>query len=178
MDNVVILDLYTKKSYDDVGGKKGLDKMGIAIAGLFSYSSTDIVYYNQENIDELLKELFSSSLIVGFNLRKFILKILSSFSTKELSSINSLDILEQLRKKLCFKPTIEGLFYGTLNENKEIQNLNYIPSLYKQGKSEVIKAHCEKNILDVKKLYDYGRSKGYIYYGDNSGQRWKIRVDW
>ena len=178
MNKVLILNLQTKKSFDDVGGKKAIEKMGVSVAGLYDYSTDKLTLHEEENINSLIEELLSSSLIVGINLKRFSYRVLSAFSENDFNKFASLDILEYLKKKLSFKPTYEGLFNGTLGIKKILRNETYIPRLFKQGKIDEIRAYCEDNIYDLKKLYDFGRKKSHIFYSDNSGQRWKISVNW
>ena len=178
MDKVLIFDLQTKKSYDDVGGKKAIDKMGVSRAGIYDYSKDKIILYDEENIQSLIQELFSSKLIVGINLKRFSFKVLSAFHQDDFNKLKSLDILEHLKKKLTFKPTFQGLFYGTFAIKQSMRNDIYVPRLYKQGKIDEISAICEENISEIRKFYDFGKSKGHIFYDDKTGQRWKISVNW
>ncbi|MBD3288086.1 hypothetical protein GF337_04725 [candidate division KSB1 bacterium] len=178
MSKVVIVDIQTKKSYDDVGGKKNMDQMGVSVAGLYNHDTKKITFYNQEQMPQFIEVLHSSQLVVGINLKRFVYKLLSSMFDNNFSSLNSIDVLEYFKKKLSFKPTLEGLFRGTLDISKSLPNDNYVPRLYKEGKLEEIHAICEDNITDLIKFYDFGKEKGYIFYEDKTGQRWKISVKW
>lgn len=178
MDKVVIFDLYTKKSYDDVGGKKAIAKMGVSVAGIYDYSTNNLTLYEEENVQSLIQELLSAKLIVGIHLKKFSYRVLSAFSQNEFNRLKTLDILDYLKRKLSVKPTIEGIFSGTFNINKVVRSDVYVPRLYEKGQQNEILTICKENILDLKKLFDFGRKKRYIFYNDKSGQRWKVTVDW
>jgi DEAD/DEAH box helicase domain-containing protein len=178
MNNILIFDLYTRKSYDDVGGKKNITDMGIAIAGIFSYSRNELTFFEEENVNSLIQELTTAELIVGVNLKKFCYKVLATFTDNELANFQTLDILEHLKKNLSFIPTLEDLMSGTLGIKKEAKNELLVPRLVKQGRSEEIKEYCKHNILEIKDLYDFGRKKGYLFYTESTGQRWKISVNW
>ena len=178
MNKVIIVDIQTKKSYDDVGGKKNMNQMGVSIAGLYNYEQEELIFFKQEQMSQFIEILQSSQLVVGINLKRFFYKLLVSMFDNNFSDLNSIDILEYFKKKLTFKPTVEGLFRGTLNISKSLPNDNYVPRLYKEGKFEEIHTICEDNITDLKKFYDFGKEKGYILYEDKTGQRWKISVNW
>lgn len=178
MEKILIIDLLTKYSYDDVGGKKGMDKMGISVAGAFDYTANKVTFYEEENINTYIHELYSAKLIMGINLTKFIYRILSNFSANDFSKLKSLDVLEYFKKRLTFKPTLEGLFNGTLGIKNIKKNDNYVPMLFKQGRFDEIKSLCNQNIDDLKNLFDFGMTKGYVVYDDTAGQRWKISVNW
>lgn len=178
MDRMVIVDVQTRLSYDDVGGKKGMNKMGISVAGLYDYSKNELTLYSEQQLPEFINVIQSSTLLFGVNLKRFVLKFLSSILDFNINQTQLLDLIDHLKKRLSFRPTLEGLFQGTLGIKKEPLNDNYIPRLFKQGKIDEIRSICEENILDLKKLYDYGRAKGYIIFEDKTGQRWKISVEW
>lgn len=178
MNKVVIVDIQTKKSYDDIGGKKNMDQMGVSIAGLYCYDKKELTFYKQEQMPQFIEILQSAQLIVGINLKRFVYKLLVSMFDNDYSNLNSIDLLEYFKKKLTFKPTLEGLFRGTLDISKSLPNDNYVPHLYKEGKFNEIHTICEANITDLKKFYDFGKEKGYILYEDKTGQRWKISVNW
>ncbi len=178
MNKVVIVDVQTKKSYDDVGGKRNMNHMGVSVAGLFNYEKKELTFYKQEQMPQFIEVLQASELVVGINLKRFVFKLLASMFDNNFSCLNSIDVLEYFKKKLSFKPTIEGLFRGTLDVSKSLPNDNYIPRLFKEGRIDEIHTICEDNITDLKKFYDFGKEKGYIFYVDKTGQRWKISVNW
>lgn len=178
MDKVLIFDLQTKLSYDDVGGKIGINKMGVAAAGLYDCLTNKFRLYHEDNIQTLIQDLFSSTLVFGSNLKRFSYKVLSGFSNNDFSTLKTIDLLDYFKKKLSFKPSTEGLCLGTLGKKKAIITDIFVPRLYKQGKIDEINALCEKNVLDLKEFYDFGKERGFVFFTDDSGQRWKISVDW
>ena len=157
--------------------------MGVSAAGLYDYTTDKLTIYEEENIQSLIKELESSTLVVGINLKRFSYKVLVAFSHNDFNRLKTLDVLEHFKKRMSFKPSIEGLYNGTLGINKIVRNEIYVPRLYKQGNIGEIKTLCQENILDLKKLFDYGKEKGYIVYDEKtpsgkihigSGRSWII----
>lgn len=172
-----ILDLHTQKNYDDVGGKKGISNMGFSFATLINHNTNEIFTYNESEIEDLINNLNSSGLIVGINLRKFSYKILSSYNNINFNELKTLDILDYLRKKIIFKPSVEDLFFGTLSVKRTYSNM-IVPNLYKQGKLREIKEYSTQLATTISDVYSYGKNKGYVFFSDRNGQRWKISVDW
>lgn len=172
-----ILDIQTRKTYEDVGGKKGTSQMGVSYAALLNHDTDKITSYTEENINALLDEIFSSHLIVGFNLKKFVYEVLSGYRSSGFEKINSLDILEYLRKKIIHKPTINELFLGTLGIDTSIDNMK-IARLFKEGKIEEVKQITTQNIKILNSVYSFGKQKGHVFINDQTGQRWKISVSW
>jgi len=172
-----ILDLQSKKTYEDVGGKKGLAQMGVSCAVLLDHQADKILIYREANINELLDRIFDSHLIVGINLRKFAYKILAGYRDVDFQQLNSLDILEDLRKKIVHKPEIEDVFSGTLGINQPIDNMQ-IARLFKEGKTHEVEQIAIQNARALTSLYSFGKDRGYVFLNDRNGQRWKISVSW
>ncbi len=174
---VYILDIQTRKTYEDVGGKKGTSKMGISYAALLNYSADEINVYTEQDMNILLDKIFSSRLIIGLNLKKFAYKVLSGYRGADFEQINSLDMLDYLRKKIIRKPCIEELFSGTLSIDRTIDNMK-IARQFKQGRIEEVKQITIQNVKDLNSVYSFGKQRGHVFINDETGQRWKIPVCW
>jgi len=172
-----ILDLQTRRTYEDVSGKKGLSQMGISFAALLNHDTDEIKVYTETDITTLLDEIFLSNLIVGLNLKKFAYKVLSGYRISNFEKVSSLDILDYLRKKLIRRPSIDDLFLGTLGINKSIDNMK-ITRLFKEGKKEEVKEITIQNVKALNSVYSFGKQKGHVFLNDRTGQRWKISVSW
>jgi hypothetical protein len=172
-----IVDLQTRKTYEDVGGKKNTAKMGVSFAALLNHDTNDISVHTEKDVNTLLDRIFSSRLIVGLNLKKFIYPVLSGYHNANFERIKSLDILEYLRKKIIRKPTSDELFWGTLGINLTIDH-NKIARLFKEDKFQEIKQITIDNVQALNSVYSFGRQKGHVFISDQTGQRWKISVIW
>ena len=95
-----ILDIQTRKTYEDVGGKKGTSQMGVSYAALLNHNTDEITSYTEKNINRLLEEIFSSKLIVGFNLKKFVYEVLSGYRRSGFEKINSM-VNHKINYKEC-----------------------------------------------------------------------------
>lgn len=175
--NIYIFDLQTRKTYEDVGGKKGIAQMGISFAALLNHQTDELELFTEKEVTRLIDKILSSQLIVGLNLKKFSYKVLSSFGNTDFQKIRSLDILDYLRKKIVLKPCIEDLFLGTLGINKSLDNMK-ITRLFKLGKTEEVKQITIQNVKALNSVYSFGKEKGHVFLNDRTGQRWKISVSW
>jgi hypothetical protein len=172
-----IIDIQTRKTYEDVGGKKGTSQMGISYAALLNHDTDEIIVYSESDINMLIDNIFSSRLVVGLNLKKFIYQVLSGYRKSDFENIRSLDLLEYLRKKIIRRPGIEELLSGTLKINRSIDNMK-IARLFKDGRSEEVKQITIQNVKDVNSIYSFGKQRGHVFINDDTGQRWKISVSW
>jgi hypothetical protein len=174
---VYILDIQIRKTYEDVGGKKGTSQLGVSYAALLSYGTGEINVYTEQDISLLLDKIFSSRLIIGMNLKKFAYKVLSGYRNADFQQISSLDILDDVRKKIIRKPCIEELFSGTLDFSREIDTMK-IARQFKQGRIEEVKQITIQNVKDLNSVYSFGKQRGHVFINDETGQRWKIPVSW
>ena len=174
---IYILDVQTRKTYEDVGGKKGTSQLGVSYAALLNHGTDDISVYTELDINILLDKIFSSHLVIGLNLKKFAYTVLSGYRNAEFDLINSLDIVDDVRKKIIRKPCIEELFSGTLDISREIDNMK-IARQFKQGGVEEVKKITIQNVIDLNSVYVFGKQRGHVFINDATGQRWKIPVSW
>lgn len=172
-----ILDIQTRKTYEDVGGKKGTSQLGVSWAALLNHATDEIIVYNELDIHLLIDHLFSSSMVVGLNLKKFVYPVLGGFRQLDFDNINSLDLLEYLRKKIIRRPAIEELLSGTLDIDRSIDSMK-IARLFKEGKAEEVKQITIQNVKDINSIYSFGKQRGHVFINDETGQRWKISVSW
>ncbi len=174
---IYVVDLQTRKTYEDVGGKKGIAKMGVSFAALLNHDTDEISVYTEQDVNTLIDRFFSSRLVVGLNLKKFVYLVLSGYSNSDFEKIRSLDILEYLRKKIIRKPSSDELFLGTLGIDLTIDNMK-IARLFKEAKIEEVKKITIQNVRALNAVYSFGKYKGHVFINDQTGQRWKISVIW
>ncbi len=172
-----IFDLQTIYTFDDVGGKKFIEKMGISFAAFLNYETQQLSLFNQEQIEQVLELLHSAALIVGVNLSQFSLKLVEAFTKTDLTTINALDIIKDIKKKIHYKPDAVDIFMPTVGVRFDCDYL-HIPRLLRLGKNDEAKYFFIQSVQHIYQLYRFGKNKGFIYFNDRTGQRWKISVDW
>lgn len=172
-----IFDLQTIKTFDDVGGKKHMNKMGISFAVFLNFETNQMHIFDQNQSEQITKLLLSAKLIIGIKLDQFSFKVLEACTNTDLSTINRLDILKNIKKKIHFKQLANDIFNATLGIPLNI-DYSTIPRFLKLGKNEDAKSAIIQTVQNIKQLYEFGKHKGYIYLNDQTGQRWKISVKW
>jgi len=87
-------------------------------------------------------------------------------------------MLVHIREKLGFRVSLNSLARGTLDTDKSGDGLQAI-SWYREGKMDQLTAYCRDDVEITRKLYEYGREKGYVYFQDRfSGRKRQIKVTW
>ncbi|MBN1155685.1 hypothetical protein JXB12_12275 [candidate division KSB1 bacterium] len=178
MNNIVILDVQTRRSFEDVGGKKAIHNMGISIASVYMHRSDQLKQFEEEDYDQIISELKNSSLIFGVQLRKFIFKLLNHYADFDISSVPCIDLIDYFKQKLYVHDPLEGLYLGTLGFKKVFYHETHSPKLFKSGKLDEIRFISKTNVEDLNNLLTFGLSNNYVYFLDMKGLRWRVPVDW
>lgn len=173
---VIVLDVETKRSAEEVGGWEHREKMGLAAAVTYDLSEGRFRIYTEERVKELLEELQSADLIIGFNLKRFDFSVLKGYTDLDLSLIPTLDILECIERRLGFRLSLNHLAQETLNEAKTADGLQSL-RWYKAGELEKVIEYCKADVALTKKLYEFGREHGYLLYRDHRGRSVRLPVD-
>lgn len=173
---VIILDVETKLSAEEVGGWEHREKMGLAAAVTYDLSEGRFRVYTEERVKELLEELKAADLVIGFNLKRFDFSVLKGYTEMDLSLIPALDILECVEQRLGFRLSLNHLAQETLNEVKSADGLQSL-RWYKAGELEKVIEYCKADVVLTKKLYEFGLKHGYLLYRDHRGRSVRLPVD-
>ena len=65
--DIIVLDLETKKTFDEVGGQHNRHLLGVTVVGVYSYNRKEYRAFKEEEFDELLDLLKNTKLVIGFN---------------------------------------------------------------------------------------------------------------
>lgn len=173
---VVVFDLETLRSADEVGGWSQLGKMGMACG--VCYDSVDDAYstYDETQVSELIAHLKRADLVVGYNHIRFDYAVLGAYSNEPLTRLANFDILVDVEKRLGHRLKLDSLVKATLHEAKSadgMQSLRWV----KEGRLDLVRAYCKKDVEVTWKLFDYGVREGQVFY-DNYGSAVTMPVEW
>ncbi|MGH7274993.1 MAG: ribonuclease H-like domain-containing protein, partial [Nitrospiria bacterium] len=77
--DIIVLDLETQKSFEEVGGRDHLGRLLVSIVGIYSYEKDQFVTYNEQEMVHLFPVLEEARLIIGFNIKRFDYKVLEPY---------------------------------------------------------------------------------------------------
>ncbi len=177
MPDKIVLDLETKKAFDEVGGQHNRHLLGVSIVGIYSYDRDKYRGFKEEEFPELLEILKNSELIIGFNSKNFDFQVLQPyFKDFDLYSLNHLDILEEIVYALGHRLKLETVAQSTLGYGKSGEGLDAV-FYYKNNDWEKLTKYCLDDVKATKEIYDYGLAHGNIWY-NNAGRKEKIVARW
>lgn len=177
MPDTIVLDLETKKTFDEVGGQNNRHLLGVSLVGIYSYNRDKYRAFKEEEFPELLKLLQDTELVIGFNSKSFDFTVLQPyFKDFDLFTIKHLDILEEIVYALGHRLKLESVAQSTLGYGKSGSGLDAI-MYYRNNDWDNLIKYCLDDVKVTKEVYDYGLNHGHIWY-TNAGQKEKIIARW
>ena len=175
--NILVLDLETQRSFKDVG-KQNLHKLGISVVGVYDYLSGSYEAYEEKDLLRLDKRIREADLLVGFNIRRFDLPVLTPYLFTPIENVAVLDLLETIEKVRGHRASLDSIAQPTLNLRKSGSGFDAL-ALFQEGKMEELKRYCLDDVRLTKEVYDYGRTNGKIYFTSTWDYKtYEIPVSW
>ena len=177
--NIVYFDLETQKLFQDVGGRANIHKLLLAVGVTYSTEREDFGVYLEKDVDDLIAELTSADVVIGFNTKAFDYVVLSPYVKEGVSlwKIKSVDMMEHIHRALGFRVSLDSLASATLGETKSADGLQSV-RWFREGKIDKVIEYCKKDVEVTKKLYEYGAEHKFVSFNDRYGKRKTVRVNW
>ena len=176
-ERVVVFDLETRRGAEEVGGWGNVDRMGLALAVTYDVSRDLWSTYLEGDVDRLILDLVMADRVVGFNVDRFDLRVLSAYTAWDLGKIRTFDMLEALRGRLGFRVSLQHLAEVNLGETKSADGLQSL-RWWQEGKVEMVEQYCRKDVEITWKLWRLGREQGFLLYRDREERRLRIPTSW
>ncbi|PIU57928.1 MAG: helicase [Deltaproteobacteria bacterium CG07_land_8_20_14_0_80_38_7] len=176
--NIVIFDIETQRSFEEVGGRDNLNKLGISVLGAYLYSSNEYVIFEEKELPEFEKILQKKPLLVGFNSKKFDCTVLQPYMNFNLKLIPQFDILEEISNTLGHRLSLDSIAKATLKVSKIGSGLDAL-KYWANGEIDKLKKYCLKDVEITKNVYEYGAANGYLLYTSKYGNtKARVNVNW
>jgi DEAD/DEAH box helicase domain-containing protein len=175
--NVLFFDLETQRSFDEVGGRHNIRKLGLSAAVTYSTADGAFHRYGEEDAAELIADLKAADLVVGFNVLNFDYEVLRAYTEDPLDSIPTVDMLDHIYKRLGFRVGLDNLAGATLGTKKSADGLQAV-RWYKQGRMEEILDYCQQDVAVTRQLYEFGQRQKHVKFRDRNYQTKMVPVNW
>jgi DEAD/DEAH box helicase domain-containing protein len=176
-NGVLVFDLETQRSAEDVGGWGNTAKMGIALAVVYDVARSTYRTYFEADVDRLLLDLALADRVVGFNIDRFDLAVLSGYTDRNLRNIRTLDLLTEIHRTVGFRVSLNHLAEVNLGEAKAgdgLQSLRW----WREGRIDLIEHYCRKDVDVTKRLWELGLEQKFILHRDKAGRTLQIPTAW
>lgn len=175
--DTIVLDLETKKTFDEVGGQFNRHLLGVTVVGVYSFNRDQYRAFREEEFAELLALLKNTELVIGFNSKSFDFEVLQPYYKDfDLKTVPHLDILEEIVFALGHRLKLETVAQSTLGYGKSGSGLDAI-MYHRSGEWDKLIKYCLDDVKVTKEVYEYGLNHGYIWY-NNAGRKEKIVARW
>jgi DEAD/DEAH box helicase domain-containing protein len=172
-----VFDLETQRSAAEVGGWQRADRMGISCGVIYDAQKNVFNEYSENQISSLIEDLKEFELVVGFNIKRFDFLVLKGYSDFDFTTLNTLDILEDIHRHLGFRLSLAHVTQETLGTTKTGDGLQAL-KWWKEGRLREIIDYCKMDVKLTRDLYLFGRQNGHIIFRNRDQKRVRIPVNW
>jgi len=174
---VVVFDLETQRSFDEVGGRSQMHRLGVSVGVAYRYDTDEFLTYTEDTIQGLISLLQEADLIVGYNILGFDYEVLRGYTDLDLSTLPSFDLMYDLEERLGFRPRLESVVTATLGEGKTADGLQAL-EWWKLGELEKIAEYCREDVRVTRDLYNFGKRNRFVRVTRFGGKPRRVEVDW
>lgn len=178
MENIVYFDLETKKSFDEVGGRSKMRYLGVSLGVTYSTARGGYKVYGENRVDDLIDELRTADLVVGYNIIGFDFPVLQGENEFfDFEQIPSLDMMLEIQKEAEFRPSLDSVAHASLGIEKTAEGLQAV-KWYREGKIYEIAEYCCYDVKITKLVHEYGRHHKQVHFKNRMGAELSAPVDW
>lgn len=162
----IVLDIETQNFFREVGVNDPR-ALSISVVGIYDYFTDSYSSYLERELAKLWPVLERTDLIIGFNSDHFDIPLLNKYYPGDLSKINSLDLLNEVKLATGKRIGLGYIARATLNKGK-IGNGMEAVTWWKQGEIDKIRRYCLDDVKLTKELYEFAYKNRVLKYLDGS----------
>ena len=175
---VLVFDLETQRSFQDVGGRDQLHRLGLSLGVVYSYATGEYTTYRESDAGALVDALLAAGKVVGFNIKGFDYPVLRAYRPDaDFRKIPTLDLMEDLARMLGFRIGLDKVAGATLGRHKTADGLAAL-QWFKEGRFDLIERYCRDDVEVTRLLYEYGRDRGEVRIPERDGTVRVVPVRW
>ena len=176
--NIVYFDLETQNTFDDVGGRNNFAALKLACGVTWSTERNDFAIYWEKDAAALVAELKSADRVIGFNIINFDYEVLKPYAPYEnFRSFRSTDMLADIFRALNFRLSLDSLAKACLGATKTADGLQSV-QWFREGALDKVAEYCKADVDITRRVYEFGRDNGFVYYYSKLGSKLKVNVNW
>jgi DEAD/DEAH box helicase domain-containing protein len=174
---ILVFDLETQRSFQDVGGRTAMRELGMSIGVVYSFLDDAFTAFPETDAGALIDRLTAAELVIGYNLLGFDYEVLSAYRQVDWRSVKTLDIMLELQGKLGFRPKLDSVVQATLGVSKTADGLQAL-AWWKEGRLDLIEKYCIDDVRLTRDLYLYGKRNRNVLVSRFSGKPIRVDVTW
>lgn len=175
----LILDVETKKTFDEVGGYFP-DKLGISFVGAClrenGNKKGELLSFFENDLNKLFPLIERADVVIGFNIDGFDMPTLSAYYQADIRKIPTLDLMARIKDSVGHRIGLDAVAQETLGSGKIGDGLDAI-RYYHNGNLEALKKYCLEDVKVTRDIYDYGLKNGLVKFRNKWNRLIKAPVD-
>lgn len=175
--NILVFDLETQRSFDEVGGRDKMHLLGMSLGVVYSFADDSFQTYVEADVEALVAQLSAAELVIGFNLLGFDYHVLRGYVDVPIESLRTLDLMVDLQGKLGFRPKLDSVVQASLQAGKTADGLQAL-TWYREGRLDLIEQYCRDDVRLTRDVYLFGRRNRYVLVSRYGKTPHKVAVDW
>ena len=174
---IIVFDLETQKSADEVGGWSNKNLMRLSVAVAQNLVTGEVLTFTEASVAGLIELLHRADLVIGFNQIDFDYAVLSAYHPFEASRVHSFDILKDITGRIGHRLSLDSLAGTNLGQSKSADGLAAI-RWFRDGQIEKIIDYCAKDVHITAELFEYGLTNQYLSFEHKKNGLLRINLDW
>ncbi|MCB9368397.1 MAG: DEAD/DEAH box helicase [Calditrichaeota bacterium] len=170
---VLVFDLETQLSAEEVGGWREARQMRVAVAVVWDSIENKFSSYEEAEIEALFEHLKRADVICGFNIRKFDFEVLRGYTFENLHALPILDLLEVVTENRGGRLKLDTIARATLGVGKSADGLQSL-EWFKSGQIGLVREYCQKDVEVTRDVLKFALKHGYVLFEDKSGASVKL----
>lgn len=175
----IILDVETKKTFDEVGGYFP-DRLGISFVGICVRDGVagtgEMKGYYEEDLPDLFPLLEKADVLIGFNIDQFDMPTFTQYYTGDIATFPTLDLMTRIKDSVGHRIGLDAVAQETLGTGKTGDGLDAI-KYYKHGQLEKLRDYCLQDVAVTRDIHDYGLTKGSVKFRNKWNRLIEATVD-
>jgi DEAD/DEAH box helicase domain-containing protein len=172
----LVFDVETKDLAPKDFSLENLAKLGISVACAFDSKVQKMLTFFEDDLPALVK-LCRERLVIGYNIRRFDLPVLTGYGLK-LENLDVFDLMDEVERGLGRRfIKLEYVAQGTLGEGKSGSGLEAI-EWYKQGRFKELAEYCARDVEVTHKVFRHGLEKKFLAVQFPEHPKREFVTDW
>jgi len=174
----VILDVETKKTFEEVGGFFP-DRLGISFVGVCvrdNWGQGEMKGFFEPDLPHLFPLLEQADVVIGFNIDGFDMQTFLPYYKGDVLAIPTLDILTRIKESAGHRISLDTVAKDTLGVGKSGDGLDAI-LYYRNGQLDKLRDYCLQDVAVTRDVYDYGLKTGTVKFKNKWNRLIETKVD-
>ena len=152
MNDTLVIDVETKKSFAEVGGERNIRQLGISVAGVYSYQKDAFTAFEEPELGALEDMIAGADRIIGCNIFHFDIPVMEPYmKTGVFGRVEVIDLYRDAVEFLGHRVGLGALAKATLGASKSGNGLEAL-QWFREGKIDLIKKYCEQDVKVTKEM--------------------------